>query len=418
MARIVIRCQYTGHYVFTGFDTRPRRPSRRAIFCRIASPNTCGAAPKRGSTIASVSGGRSRWFARRAKAVERSRRRVDRPRRYAGAAPHQFPSSGMFKTVPHALQCTASGSWRSSAHCGQRKRTFGLQQRARQVEEQRHAQDHDDDRDQPPGRAGQRDVAEAGRGQRGDGEVERVGIVGDVLVAGVLGLVDDAGHDEDEDRQMRDREHRVFALAEPRAVLAQPRQQLIGVQQPHRAQDAQEAGAFADHRREERHDRGDVCPGGGMQQLAQPRPADGDARGEVGEDRDAEHDIDPLDDVAARQERRRDDEQDGQKIEREQGIAEAMAVGRVELVVIAKLSPADRSVRNAVLPSGSQSDSRHAASSHTLWPEAVLDPRASMTARCLKPGLPPEFHVRNFCRNAVCNSSQFPCLDKARGKGP
>jgi hypothetical protein len=22
MARIVIRCQYTGHYVFTGFDTR------------------------------------------------------------------------------------------------------------------------------------------------------------------------------------------------------------------------------------------------------------------------------------------------------------------------------------------------------------------------------------------------------------
>jgi hypothetical protein len=34
MARIVIRCQYTGHYVFTGFDTRtsPSITSGR-IFC-------------------------------------------------------------------------------------------------------------------------------------------------------------------------------------------------------------------------------------------------------------------------------------------------------------------------------------------------------------------------------------------------
>jgi hypothetical protein len=34
MARIVIRCQYTGHYVFTGFDTRtsPKVAGGR-IFC-------------------------------------------------------------------------------------------------------------------------------------------------------------------------------------------------------------------------------------------------------------------------------------------------------------------------------------------------------------------------------------------------
>ncbi len=34
MARIVIRCQYTGHYVFTGYDTRttPTVNSGR-IFC-------------------------------------------------------------------------------------------------------------------------------------------------------------------------------------------------------------------------------------------------------------------------------------------------------------------------------------------------------------------------------------------------
>src|SRR6185436_242393 len=38
---------------------------------------------------------------------------------------HQDPSSGICNTVPHALQCTASASWRISAQVGQRKRTLG-----------------------------------------------------------------------------------------------------------------------------------------------------------------------------------------------------------------------------------------------------------------------------------------------------
>ena len=34
MARIVIRCQYTGHYVFTGFDTQTVPPvAGGRIFC-------------------------------------------------------------------------------------------------------------------------------------------------------------------------------------------------------------------------------------------------------------------------------------------------------------------------------------------------------------------------------------------------
>jgi hypothetical protein len=34
MARIVIRCQYTGHYVFTGFDTQSQPPvAGGRIFC-------------------------------------------------------------------------------------------------------------------------------------------------------------------------------------------------------------------------------------------------------------------------------------------------------------------------------------------------------------------------------------------------
>jgi hypothetical protein len=30
----------------------------------------------------------------------------------------------------------------------------------------------------------------------------------------------------------------------------------------------------------------------------------------------------------------------------------------------------------------------------------------------------PGFHHRKFCRNAVRNWSQLPCIDRARGKGP
>ena len=52
MARIVIRCQYTGHYVFTGFDTQtaPAVAGGR-IFCPYCVAEHVWSAPKRGSTI-------------------------------------------------------------------------------------------------------------------------------------------------------------------------------------------------------------------------------------------------------------------------------------------------------------------------------------------------------------------------------
>src|SRR4051794_19374849 len=37
----------------------------------------------------------------------------------------QPPLPGIRSRQPQALQCTASGSWRCSAHWGQRKKTFG-----------------------------------------------------------------------------------------------------------------------------------------------------------------------------------------------------------------------------------------------------------------------------------------------------
>ena len=67
MARIVIRCQHTGHYVFTGFDSQSSPPvGAAASSVRIASPNTSGVRPKRASTIASINSvARSRWSGRR-----------------------------------------------------------------------------------------------------------------------------------------------------------------------------------------------------------------------------------------------------------------------------------------------------------------------------------------------------------------
>jgi len=102
------------------------------------------------------------------------------------------PSSGIFSTEPHALQCTASLSWRCRPQVGQGNRTLlGGQQRAGEIEEQGHAENHDDDRDQAADRARQGDVAKAGRRQRRDGEIQRVGIIRDLIVAKLLGFVND-----------------------------------------------------------------------------------------------------------------------------------------------------------------------------------------------------------------------------------
>ena len=57
------------------------------------------------------------------------------------------------------------------------------QQRTGEIEEQRHAENHDDDGDHAAGRARQGDIAEAGRRQRRHGEVQRIRIVRDLRIA-------------------------------------------------------------------------------------------------------------------------------------------------------------------------------------------------------------------------------------------
>ena len=54
---------------------------------------------------------------------------------------------------------------------------------ASEIEKQSYAKNHDNDRYQPAGGALQCDVAETRSGQCGDGEIERIGIVGDAGIA-------------------------------------------------------------------------------------------------------------------------------------------------------------------------------------------------------------------------------------------
>ena len=62
-----------------------------------------------------------------------------------------------------------------------------------EAQEQGHAEDHDQHREHPAPMAFERDVAEARGGERRHGEIERIGIVGDVLIEATLALIDDSG---------------------------------------------------------------------------------------------------------------------------------------------------------------------------------------------------------------------------------
>ena len=57
----------------------------------------------------------------------------------------------------------------------------------------------------------------------------------------MLSLVDDAGHDEKKHAKIQDGDDGLFVAAEEWAVGAQTRYELVGVQEPERAQNTQEA---------------------------------------------------------------------------------------------------------------------------------------------------------------------------------
>ena len=76
----------------------------------------------------------------------------------------------------------------------------------------------------------------------------------------------------------------------------------------------------------------DVQPGRGMQEALQRPQAAEQARREIGQNEDAEDDVEPLEQVCSRQKRRDDDEQHRQDVESEKAIAERLGAAAVTFV--------------------------------------------------------------------------------------
>jgi len=121
----------------------------------------------------------------------------------------------------------------------------GRQQRLRKIQEQSHAEDHDDDRYQATRRARQGDIAETGRRQRGNRKIERVGIIGDLFIVRTLGFIDNSGHHEDEHSECRGGENDFFIPSKKRTVGSQLRRHPKVAKQRQRSKGAQKTASFA-----------------------------------------------------------------------------------------------------------------------------------------------------------------------------
>ena len=110
----------------------------------------------------------------------------------------------------------------------------------------------------------------------------------------MLSLVDDARHDEKEHAKIDDGDDGLFVAAEEWAVSAQTRYELVGVQEPKRAQNTQEAQTFAGNRCEEGKDRDHVGPSRRMGKLAYRMRAHIESCAKIGEDQETKNQIEPF----------------------------------------------------------------------------------------------------------------------------
>lgn len=90
----------------------------------------------------------------------------------------------------------------------------------------------------------------------------------------MLRFVNHRRHHGNQHREVRDGEDDLLIAAKERAVGAKPRQHLIGVQEPQRAEDTQEARGLTGQGREKRNDRDGVGPGDGVEKIARAVAAD------------------------------------------------------------------------------------------------------------------------------------------------
>ena len=150
----------------------------------------------------------------------------------------------------------------------------------------------------------------------------------------MLRLVDDARHDEEEHPKVDHRDNGLFVAAEEWAVSAQTRSELVGVQEPKRAQNTQEAQTFAGDRCEEGKDRDHVGPSRRMGKLAYRVGAHIESGAKISKDQETENQIEPFKPGRPGHEGGANNKKDSADVEDQQTIAEAM--GSLALTEIKK----------------------------------------------------------------------------------
>ena len=161
--------------------------------------------------------------------------------------------------------------------------------RLHQPQEEPYAEDHDEDGHEAPGAVGHGDVAEAGRGQRRDGEIERVEIGVDRRISMPLQHEDEGRHDEDEDQQVGAGIDHLLVAAEEARHVPEFAQQVIGAQDTQHPRHPQEAQVIDERAGEQRQDHNQVGDGGELEYLAPGAFRRHQTQCEVEAENDAQH---------------------------------------------------------------------------------------------------------------------------------
>ena len=159
------------------------------------------------------------------------------------------------------------------------------------------------------------------------------------LLRRVLRLVDDPRHYKDEDAQIRHRKDDFLVARKEATVGPQLGEHLVAVEEPQRAQAAQEGATFSGHRREEGNNHYDVHQCRRMEKVLEPVFAYDGPCGNVGEEHKPDGNIDEFDRLRSRQEGGHHDEQNRDDIEGKEPVAEAICCRGTPLIELAQPRP-------------------------------------------------------------------------------
>ena len=126
------------------------------------------------------------------------------------------------------------------------------QNRLDQVQKERDAENHDDDRQKAPHRSLKHDIAEARRGQRRYGEIHGVYKIINTLPSADLCLENKLGYDEDEDEKVDGADMNIFIFTKSPKIAAQSFKKMHGPYKPQNAERTQKRQLLPCKRQEKR----------------------------------------------------------------------------------------------------------------------------------------------------------------------